>query len=394
MAENAIHAFGRYLKALRVRRGFSLNEVCSRSEPFAERISKGYLSRCENGFQRLALTKAIPLSRIYEVSADALVERMELDLEVDRIGGPETAGKTLQELRVLSQQAINGGYTWHAYAYCRDALAVVGAELLDEFRDFEEQQLVTTQNCATTAMRLGRYRFALHEVNHVYSHEGLNPQRIPEILERVSSCYLRLKELNRALEFADQAILAAKSNPKHTHLGHAYSNRGNVDLALGDGASAAVHFEKAHEAHKAAGRENDMARALQNLGQAYVLLGRLKAARRVIGVAERRLRAMEQRKTLALGRILLGEIELIESHPSRAVDLWREAAEIAKQLNDKTLQFKAEFQLFKYSVAVGDAAASRALARRLRRLSSWVATDASELDEFRRVATSLARSAS
>jgi hypothetical protein len=50
-------------------------------------VEKGYLSRCENGHQSLALSKMIALSRIYEVPAEVLVERLELDLEVEKLGG-------------------------------------------------------------------------------------------------------------------------------------------------------------------------------------------------------------------------------------------------------------------------------------------------------------------
>ena len=83
MAENSTLAFGRYLKTLRERRGLSLLEVSSLSQAFAETLNKGYLSRCENGHQRLALSKVVPLGRIYGVSADVLLERIELDMELD-----------------------------------------------------------------------------------------------------------------------------------------------------------------------------------------------------------------------------------------------------------------------------------------------------------------------
>ena len=75
MAESSTKAFGRYLKTLRERRGLSLDDVTSLSQTFPEKINKGYLSRCENGHQKLAFAKVIALSRIYEVPADVLVEK-------------------------------------------------------------------------------------------------------------------------------------------------------------------------------------------------------------------------------------------------------------------------------------------------------------------------------
>ncbi|MBT8470525.1 MAG: helix-turn-helix domain-containing protein, partial [Deltaproteobacteria bacterium] len=99
MAEPGNIAFGRYLRALRERRALSLLEVASLSQAFAETLNKGYLSRVENGRQRLAFAKLIPLGRIYKVAADVLLERLELDLELERVGAPDTEGLDLEELR-------------------------------------------------------------------------------------------------------------------------------------------------------------------------------------------------------------------------------------------------------------------------------------------------------
>ena len=107
MAENCTKAFGRYLKTLRERRGLSLDAVHSLSQTFPDVINKGYLSRCENGHQKLAFAKVIALSRIYEVPADVLVDRMELDMELDRVGGPETEGKTFKELAKAGSTALH-----------------------------------------------------------------------------------------------------------------------------------------------------------------------------------------------------------------------------------------------------------------------------------------------
>ena len=123
MAENSTLAFGRYLKTLRERRGLSLLEVSSLSQAFAETLNKGYLSRCENGHQRLALSKVVPLGRIYGVSADVLLERIELDMELDRVGGPDTEGMTYEELRVAgrdsTQPTATGGTPTHTFATLR-----------------------------------------------------------------------------------------------------------------------------------------------------------------------------------------------------------------------------------------------------------------------------------
>ena len=98
MAENWAVAFGGYLRTLRERRGLSIHAVTVLSQPFAEKLTKGYVSRCENGKVRLALSKVIPLGHIYKVSADVVLERIDLDMELDRLGSPDTHGMTYSAL--------------------------------------------------------------------------------------------------------------------------------------------------------------------------------------------------------------------------------------------------------------------------------------------------------
>ena len=116
MAESRNIAFGRYLRTLRERRNLSLQDVCSLSQAFAETLNKGYLSRCENGRQRLAFLKVTPLSRIYRVPADVFLERLELDQELDRVGAPDTEGLNFDELTKSGTAALNKGHFWNAYA--------------------------------------------------------------------------------------------------------------------------------------------------------------------------------------------------------------------------------------------------------------------------------------
>ena len=122
MAEPYKQAFGRYLRILRERRGLSLDQVRSLSRAFPEPITKSYLSRCENGHQRLALPKLIPLSRIYEVPTEAIIERMELDMELDQLDPPDTTGMSFDELTAAGRSAAYQGFTWTAYASMRDAV--------------------------------------------------------------------------------------------------------------------------------------------------------------------------------------------------------------------------------------------------------------------------------
>ena len=192
MAESSTRAFGRYLKTLRERRGLSLDDVTSLSQTFPEKINKGYLSRCENGHQKLAFAKVIALSRIFEVPADVLVERMELDLELDRVGGPETGKMTYAELTDAGKKALQEGFFFKAYGYLRDAVLRAGVDpVKTAFRDADEQSVIAQMSCGTAALALGRHRFALHEFLHLESTGKFGPKFYPIVLERISSLLSR-----------------------------------------------------------------------------------------------------------------------------------------------------------------------------------------------------------
>ena len=88
MAASWNRAFGLYLRSLRKRQGLSLADVATLSQAFAAPLDKSYLSRCENGLQRIALPKIIPLTRIYKVSADAMIGEVEREMKRNDLGRP------------------------------------------------------------------------------------------------------------------------------------------------------------------------------------------------------------------------------------------------------------------------------------------------------------------
>ncbi len=61
----------------------------------------------------------------------------------------------------------------------------------------------------------------------------------------------------------------------------------------------------------------------------------------------------------------------------------REAAELARTLNDKTLRFKAEFLLLQHASDSGKQEVARSIHRRLRKLANWIPDSTPELREFR-----------
>ena len=381
MAETWTRAFGRYLRTIRERRGLSLEDVASLSQAFADTLNKGYLSRCENGHQRLAFSKVIPLSRICEVPADILVERMELDMELDRVGGPETEGKSFAELFAAGTGSFGDGNQWMAYGYLRDATCRAAADPVhSHFRDREEQIARSHVNCATAAVGLGRYRYSLHEFSYALRSEKVGLSFFPIILERISTVYRKLDQRDKAKEFAEAAIKAEQQAPDHAYRGYLYSNRGLLTMEAGDLITAARDFQTAFQIYKEQGLMVEAARCLNNLGQVYFDMKRYGAARRALSAGQKVEPQNLRLRTLA--HVLLGEIDEIEGHDRSARKHWQEAATIAKQLKDKVLRFKAEFFLLRQARRGGDEAIARAISRRLRKLRHWIPQTTPELAAF------------
>ncbi len=385
MAEKWSEAFGRYLRTLRERRGLSLQDVTSLSQPFAETITKGYLSRCENGRVRLALSKVPALGHIYKVSAEVLLERIDLDMELARVGAPDTTGMGREELRAAGKHAADSGYKWVAYGYRRDCVTRATAEPVgNAYRDRTEQVACAALGCATAALALGRMRFALHECRHVEANNEVGPRYMPLLLHRLSTTHRYLGELEQARHYAEKAIEGAQMHEGRQYLGYALSARAHQAFVESDLKTAASFFHKCHDVFKKDGLVAERATALSNLAQVFFDLGRFWAARRALMASEAVLgSSSDYRRHHALVRLLLGEIDALENKDDLAEKHWKEAACIARELNDRVLQFKTDYQLFKQAQRRGNLPAARSIHRRLSKLSNYVPETTPELRDFR-----------
>lgn len=387
MPEKYTVAFGRYLRTLRERRQLSLDDVATLTRQSLDPVDKAYISRCENGHQKIAFAKMVALAAVYDVPLDVLGERLSLDMELDRIGGPETEGKSFEELTSIGATALHHGARWDAYACFRDALPLAtNGSVLQGHRDFREQVLCAYMNFSTAAGGLGKTKLALHELEYIRAVGGLGPRYAPLLLERISVRYRLQGDLNKARNFADLAISEAERTESSSHLGYLYGARALVASQDGDFDQAVSLYQKAFKAFRDVGQRLECARTLSNLAQAYFNLRRYTSARRALEAAERMAAPLKSDRIRARVRILLGEIEELENRPEKAAALWREAVHLARELKDRVTQFKAEFLLYRQAITLGNRLTARALERRLQRMSPWISKDVVELNEFTKLA--------
>jgi tetratricopeptide (TPR) repeat protein len=313
-----------------------------------------------------------------------LLERLELDMELDRVGSPPTDGMTYAELTQSAAIALDKGFNWKAYALLRDAIRRADVDPVKSSFDSREEQLACAHmNCATAGRRLGRRQYALHEYVEIENSGVLGPRLRLILFERLSVSYRIFEQLDRAKEYGRKAVVQAETLRDPGGLGFAYSNRARLAFAQSDLETAATFFKRAHGAFRRAGLLFACARSLSNLAQVFFDLGRVRAAKRALLAADKLATRLDQHRVRALSRILMGEIDFQEHREELAARRWREAADIARRLDDKVLRFKAEFFLYKQAQRSGNSPAARSLRRRLRKLAHWVPDDTPELSDFR-----------
>ena len=388
MADRMLVAFGKYLRILRDRRQMSLSDVVTLTNSYPEPVGKGYLSRVERGLARVGFSKMVALSRAYEVSLDALGERLALDLEVEELkNAPNTSGKTFGELMDEAAVFSQRGMRWHCYASIRDAFPRAASDPLHGGNASQREQVMrATLSHGIAAKATGRYALALSEFEFVLQHlEGLNHNRVSIVFEQTANVRLHLGDLEEATVLADRAIEAARGSSLPANLGDALSTRASVAYHAGDSASAIAGHQDAFATYKAGGRQLDCARTMNNLAQCYFDVRRLGAARRALGAADRLATAVGADAVRARSRILLGEIELLEGNAKKASAHWHDAIEIARRTRDSVVHFKAEFQVFKLSISQGNLTVANALGRRLIRMTPWIPRSEPEVAEFVRL---------
>jgi len=393
VAESAPVAFGRYLRVLRERRQLSLDRVARLSETSARPIDKGTLSRFERGQQRLALSTVIPISHIYSVPVEVLVERLELDTELEHLGAPDTDGKSPAELRRMGSKALmRRNRRWDAFACFRDAFHRLELEGADESGEAPERQAAVAQlNLASVVRSLGKNRLALHELTDLERSGRIGARLNAIVLDRISHCHRCRGDMDLAERYADAAIAEAREFGEGRILSVAQFARGIVAIDQADHEQGVTYLQRAFRSNRDAEGEGLAllsnpgfeANTLLHLAEAYSCSGSYEKA----GYAARSAKRLSTRAGLpgaqAYSELALGELDERAGRHERAIQRWRHSAKLADSMHNRRLGFSAEFYVFRQALHRGNQALARASRRRLERLAPWVPEHFPLLGEFR-----------
>jgi len=388
---NAAEAFGRYLRTLRSRSGLSLSEVSQLSAEHPLPLDKGTLSRFERGQQRLPLTALIPLSHSYSCSADVLMERLELDTELEFVDVPEIGGQSYADLRRSGRAALlNGDRKWEAYAYFREA------EMSAAETGAPESRGTARLNLATVARALGKNRLALHELLELESTGELTESLSSTLQERIANCYRCVSEHDLAQRHLDNAVEQARFHGDSRALAFAQFSQGTLEVERGDAQEGVHRLSQAFRTHRDSSEESSAVAlhpsfesgTLLRIADAYVRLGAHAKAGRAALAAKRLAEGVGPRGTLAYCEIALGEVDDLTGRKDRALQRWRRAESFGRELNNRRVRFIAEFYTFRQALARGNRSLAQGSQKRLSRLVAWVPAHLSLVDEYQELANS------
>ncbi len=394
MAENAPVAFGRYLRTLRGRRGLSLENVARLTRHDAGTVSKAYLSRVEHGSGMVSVVRLIALSRVYDVPLELLAERLELDLELDRRGAPDTRGATFEELHAAGLAASFEGSLWTAYAYFRDAipLAVPDARPAPGTHEDDRRARAAIRWTAVAA-ELGKPSLALWELQALGDGLALSPPWTARLHQAIAERYRELGKLDGARERAAAALDAANACGDALISADGRAILGRIALDESRFEEARGHLERAYEAHREGHRLDLACRDLAGLARCFLGAGDTGRAMRCASSALRLARRIRARGVEPDLMLLLGDIAEACRAPEKAAVWWRRALDRWTASGDRVNRFRAELRLYRQAVAAGAAAVADALERRLSRTLPWVPRALAEATSFREIAASRVRPA-
>jgi tetratricopeptide (TPR) repeat protein len=310
---------------------------------------------------------------------------LELDLELENIGGPPTEKLSWAQLRDAGKNAMRHGHRWAAYAFLRDATFCVSGTGLDPsaYASVEDQEIGAFMNAASAAQTLGKYRYAGHEFLYAEQSGVLGANSRVLVAERLAMINWRLQNATLAQTYADRALERLDAVPTCPFEGYVYGLHGFLCYQQQEFAEAVPWHQKAYDTFRQRKMMREGANSLLCLADCYHSLGNPKAAVRTLEVAL----ALSEEHSIphvkALALTLYGVLDQEANRSAASERKLREAQEIAKSLSDRALKFRVDFYLYKHAVAQNRVAAARAIRRRLDKLAVSVPDSIEQIVEFK-----------
>lgn len=272
---------------------------------------------------------------------DALEQRFEaqtLRLQLLDNAGERAAQRAgLVELEALAERA--GNLQWRASACIDRAL------LADRLSDFVE------------AANLAQRGAALAEAAADWDLATLGHGERAWALRR-------LGRPRAAVESAECALALARQHGPAHRLAQLLAVRAALAEQLGHPAEACARMREAVAVAHGSGSTKTLAILQCNLADALATAGQATAAHACLNAARPVLLEIDNRQTLAYAQSIEAALALIDDRPEAAADAWRQAASIARAIDDRYNAARSELHLARVLLQRGDVAAAIGLGQR------------------------------
>ena len=202
MEEKGSKRFGAYLRKLREDRRLTLDAIEELSAAQKDRISKTYLSRCENGRTLPSFTKLFTLSKIFKTRLTGLAERLELDVELEAMPDVDLTSASFEQLTGRGQEEIQHGNIKLAFLLFNAAWDLA---TLEGGQTGGEKEAQARLSLAIAMRGLGRLEMAEEECKSIVSIGGVGPFILRRAFVLLSSIYYEVGRAELARIMIDQA---------------------------------------------------------------------------------------------------------------------------------------------------------------------------------------------
>jgi tetratricopeptide (TPR) repeat protein len=393
MEEKGSKRFGSYLRKLREERRLTLDTIEDLSQSHSDRISRTYLSRCENGRTLPSFTKLFTLSKIYRTRLTALAERLQLDVELESMPPVDLTATGYEELTRRGQDEVRQGNVKAAFLLFNAAWD--SASLQEDESRRAQHGSEARLALAIALYRLGRLEMAEEECKGLLSQAGLAPVVGRRTLILLSAIYYDTtrNELARIMIHEAEARLngiasqpaGAPGIPVEDAKSFAdiLSMKGLLELESGRFDEARAAFEKARERYEALEDAFSLCKTFGNLGAVAARAGQERHAlahfQHSLDMARQQGYPYYAAKRLHdIGRLHYDRGRLGEARRSL-----HDSNELARRGEFHDVTFLNCFYLWKSALAEGDRAAAMANDKSLRFFAFKIENSFPELEEFK-----------
>ena len=380
MEEKGSRRFGAFLRKLREDRRLTLDAIEELSSAQRDRISKTYLSRCENGRTLPSFTKLFTLSKIYKTKLTSLTERLELDVELEGMPAVDLTGASYEELATRGSEEIHHGNLKKAFLLFNTAWDV--ATLKEEGAERSVKEAQARLALAISLYRMGRLEMAEEECKNIISMPGISDHLARRALVLVSAIYhdsgrdpLARIMIEQAERKADPADVRAEAD--------VFEMKGVLSRWEGNLEQARSDLDRARSLYEQLKDDFNLVKNYANTAEVHMCAGRHEEAMGLFSKSLDLARDLGYQYYVAKRHHDIGTVHFARGRTDLAAKSFYDSNEISRRADYYDITFLNCFYLWKIALGRGDRAGAALNEKSLRFFAFKIEETFPELEEFK-----------